>query len=211
MKTKIPEPIVLHTTFPVLDASAPQWKTADGRPATLSTTRKPMNTSPNHPTPPALSSPHTPTPWATDITIAAETIEREGAYSGFRTLKEALESIECAKDIRTARKFAKEALEAEQNDSRISGSVIYQNDGSGGQGNQICSFEHDPENEMRLDVETCANAALIVRAVNSFDAMREALGAMLSWESPDGIDRVSTPYLQQARAALALATPPERE
>lgn len=82
-----------------------------------------------------------------------------------------------------------------------------------------CLITNQDGSRSFADTEECdgiiedrvARAALIVRAVNSFDAMRTALEAMLAWESPDGTDRDSTPYLKQARAALALATPPERE
>lgn len=52
-----------------------------------------------------------------------------------------------------------------------------------------------------------ANAALIVRAVNSYDAMREALEAVIKhWHSkPSNFERQEPEYLKLARAALALA------
>lgn len=57
----------------------------------------------------------------------------------------------------------------------------------------------------RGDKHDMDNAAHIVRAVNSFDAMREALEAVDRWDTVSLIDEEWPEIMEQVRAALALA------
>lgn len=57
----------------------------------------------------------------------------------------------------------------------------------------------------KLEADAEANAAFIVRACNSHDALLEALKQAVEWDGCDseGVDAV---WLEQARAAIAAAT-----
>ncbi len=157
----------------------------------------------------ATTAQHTPGPWATDIEEAVEIIKREGHYNGFQTFKTALGVIA---DIGKGqvRKIAQAALDSEHGDSRISGAVVYRNDGSGAQGGQICSFEHEPENEMILDAETIANARLMAKAwlipelLEALELLAQQLESFqpvhLNWHLAMG------QMAKQARAVITKAT-----
>lgn len=138
---------------------------------------------------------HTPGPWATDISHAAETIASEGCYSGAATYREALQRI--AEGEATPRKIARGALDYEQADARIGAACVYVDHGSG-KGSQICAFPHDIEDQLDItDAETQANARLIAAAP-------DLLAALIGMLAADASD--PTACVIAARAAVAKAT-----
>lgn len=112
-----------------------------------------------------------PAPWSTDIELAAEMIKQEGAYQGMTTLRNALEEI--ADGHKNPKTIARKALDAERDDARIDGAVIYAPGGD-----QICSFPHDPEDNLVLDDETISNAKLMAASPELLAACKSAASAM---------------------------------
>lgn len=72
----------------------------------------------------------------------------------------------------------RDAIELLDKGERIDGATIYYNGNTSSRGNEIATLRHDPEDWLDLhDPELQANAALIVRAVNSHDELVAALDA----------------------------------
>lgn len=111
---------------------------------------------------------HTPAPWATDITEAAELVASEGVYDRNR-FREALERIAESKSVKDARRLAAEALQDEAIDSRIAEASVYINHGSG-KGGTVCTFRHDPDDGLDIrDPEQQANAKLAAASPQLLD------------------------------------------